>query len=245
MLRTWTVALASLALVSACQSTPKEDNAMVIEIGEDGQMRVVSAGDSPKDQAMALVLQSLMNDVVKEAEAAEPLSDEEVWHKDAGGNLTHIQSGAQCPVKWGDYARGRVTTIAPDGTDVGCNYNSPDGKVQTLYIYKSDLSLADELTSTVETMKLRQPVSEEAHFGAPGAAKGYVAQALAYTTASGERMRTSVLLTDGGEWRLKIRLTCPADGAQTAEIAAGIALTGQAERLAAPRQPLTATPAPI
>jgi hypothetical protein len=245
MLRTWTVALASLALVGACQSTPKEDNAMVIEIGEDGQMRVVSAGDSPEDQAMALVLQSLMNDVVKEAEAAEPLSEEEIWHKDAVGNLTHIQSGAQCPVKWGDYVRERVSVHAPDGTDIGCNYTTADGRIQTLYVYKSDLSLADELASTVETMKLRQPVSEEAPFGSPGASYRYVAQALAYTTASGERMRTSVLLTNGGEWRLKIRLTCRADGAMTAETGAGIALMGQAERLALPRQPLTATPAPI
>lgn len=244
MLRKLTVALTSLALVSACQTAPKDDNAMVIEIGEDGQMRVVSAGDSPEDQAMALVLQSLMNDVVKEAEAAEPLSEEEIWHKDEAGNLTHIQSGAQCPMKWGDFVRERTGVYAADGTNVGCNYNAPDGRIQTFYAYRTDVSLADDLADAFGAMKTRQPVSEEVAFGSGMPYAGYLGRALSYKTADGTGMRTSVLLADSGGWRLKIRLTCQANDAR-AEVSAGVALKGQADRLAAPRQPLTDSPAPI
>jgi hypothetical protein len=245
MLRTMAALVSSLALVAGCQSTPKDANALVIEVGEDGQMRVVSAGDSEEDQAIAAMIQLALDLELDNADEQEPLEEDEVWSTDGAGNLTHIQSGAQCPLRWGGYVRQRTGIYQPDGTDVGCSYSSPDGNVQTFYIYKSDLSLADELEQTFETMQTRQPISEEVRFGDNAPSGGYVARALAYATADGVQMRTSVLLTDEGGWRLKIRLTCGADDVPRAETAAGIALIGQAERLASPSLPPTAKPSPI
>lgn len=248
MLRTFAAMATSLALAAGCQTAaPKDDSAIVIEVGEDGQMRVLTADGSAEALALAQLLQSALDGEFDDAaeEPPEPLTEEEVWSKDAAGNLTHIQSGAQCPAQWGEYKRERVGIYQPDGTDVGCNYVAPDGKVQTIYVYLSDAPLAEELEATFEAMKTRQPVSEETPFakGSPG--NGYVARTLSYANADGTRMRTSVLLTNGGEWRLKIRLTCKDSDAPRAEIAAGLALIGQADRLASPRVPTTATPSEI
>lgn len=245
MLRTFSAVAASLALIAGCQSTPKDDNATVIEIGEDGQMRVVSAGGSPEDAALAQMLQLALNGELDLGEEPAPLTEAEIWHEDESGNLTHIQSGAQCPLKWGDFVRERTGIYATDGTNVGCNYNSPDGRIQTFYVYQTDVSLADDLAEAFEAMKTRQPVSEEVKFGGGMPYAGYVARALAYKTADGTGMRTSVLLADSGGWRLKMRLTCQAKDVSRAEVGAGVALKGQSDRLALPRQPLTASPAPV
>jgi hypothetical protein len=245
MLRTFSAVAASLALLGACQSTPKDDNALVIEVGEDGQMRVVSADDSPEGVAIAQMLQLALDGELDLEDEPPPLSEDEVWHEDAAGNLTHIQSGAQCPARWGEYARERTAIYAPDGANVGCNYTASGGRIQTFYVYQNDQSLADELEETFVTMQTRQPVSEEVPFANSMAFGRYVARALAYSAADGTRMRTSVLLADSGGWRLKIRLTCKATDVPSAETAAGVGLIGQADRLASPRQPLTASPAPV
>lgn len=244
MLRTLAALVSSFALVAGCQSAPKE-NTILVQIGEDGQMHFVSASDSAEDQAIAALLQSALDGDFDTVEEPAPLQEDEIWSEDGAGNLTHIQSGAQCPLHWGDYVRDRIGIYRPDGTDVGCNYTSPSGKVQTFYVYKSDASLADELVDTFDAMKTRQPVSEEVRFGESATTGGYVARALAYTTANGMRMRTSVLLTDSGGWRLKIRLTCKADDVPRAETAAGIALIGQADRLASPLLPPGTSPSPV
>jgi hypothetical protein len=245
MIRAIAFAAASLALVAGCASAPKQDDALVIQVGDDGKMRVVSAGDSEEGQALAALMQAALDSDLADELRGEPedqvapevLDEDEIWRADAAGNLTHIQSGAQCPMRWGEYVRGRTSIFQPDGMDVGCNYGNGAGTVMTFYVYQSPENLAVELDETFETMKTRQPVSAEAPFGGPPASKAYVARTLAYETADRTRMRTSVLLTDGGSWRLKIRLTCRADDATRTETAAGIALMGQADRLASTLPP--------
>ena len=207
-------------------------------------MTVIAASGSREDQIIAQVLQSALNEQL-EADESAPLKAEEIWREDAAGNLTHIQSGAQCPMRWGDYVRERVAVYMPDGTNVGCNYNSRDGRILTFYVYESLDTLADELTGTFDAIKTRQPISEEVRFGAGIPSSAYVARTLAYEQADGTKMRTSVLLADGGPWRLKVRLTCAAANAAQSEEAAGVALMGQADRLESPRPPATATPSPI
>ena len=119
-----TLALAACLAAGACQSKPK--NEMVISFGPDGKM-IVQSGGSAEDRAVAALLQQALDEDNK------PLSEEEVWRKDADGNITHIQSGAVCPVAWGNYTRGQVSIFKPDGMDVGCNYNAPNGATLTFY----------------------------------------------------------------------------------------------------------------
>jgi hypothetical protein len=239
------IATAVLALVAGCATAPKEDNALTITIGEDGKMRVVSAGGSPEDQILAALMQSALDGDL-DAPEAEPLPEDQVWRADGAGNLTHIQSGAQCQQHWGEYTRTRSSIFKPDGMDVGCNYGASDGRVLTFYVYESDLSLGEELDSTIETIKTRQPVSTEARFGSPPGSPAYVARALAYEAADGTKMRTSVALANGGSWRLKMRLTCEANVATQAENAAGVALMGQADRLESGKPPpSTEKPSPV
>lgn len=245
MLRTM-IGASMVLLAVGCQSAPTTDSAIVIQVGDDGRMQVVSAGNSPEDLALAALMQSALNGELGEEEAeAEPLREDEVWREDTAGNLTHIQSGAQCPARWGEYARERTAIYLPDGSNVGCNYNSADGKILTFYVYESPDSLAEELDTTFEAIKMRQPVSEEAPFGARMRSSGYVARTLAYQQADGTNMRTSVLLADGGPWRLKIRLTCPAADSVRVEEAAGIALIGQADRLNSPPPQPTEARSPV
>jgi hypothetical protein len=239
------IATALVVLAAGCQTKPS--NEITVGMGPDGSFLVGSSDMSEDGRALAALLQSALNgEFDEETEAPEALDEDEIWRADAAGNLTHIQSGAQCPVRWGEYVRGRTSIFQPDGTDVGCNYENAAGTVMTFYVYRSPENLAVELDDTFETMKTRQPVSSEAQFGSLPASKSYVARTLAYETADGTRMRTSVLLTDGGSWRLKIRLTCRADDAVRTETAAGIALMGQADRLASSLPPQPAEkPSPV
>lgn len=240
------IAVAAVALATGCQTKPS--NTIYVGMNADGAYNLASSGGTNEDKAIAALLQAAMNgelDFGAEDEQ-EPLSEEEVWRQDAAGNLTHIQSGAQCPARWGEYARGRSSIFRPDGMDVGCNYEGPDGKIMTFYVYQNTETLREELETTFETMKTRQPVSTEAPFGATPASGSYAARTLAYEMADGTRMRTSVLLTTGGSWRMKIRLTCKADDAVRTETAAGLALMGQADRLNTIQRPTPApSPAPI
>lgn len=242
------IAVAAVALAAGCQSAPKDANALVVGVDSDGKMRVMSAGTSPEDQAVAALMQSLLDGefVLNDANEQEPLAEDAVWSNDGNGNLTHIQSGAQCPAQWGEYTRTRTSIFKPDGTDVGCNYGARDGKVRTFYVYKSEFSLVDELNGTMETIKTRQPVSTETRFGSGPASSVYVGRSLAYEDADGTKMRTSVVLADGGEWRLKMRLTCEANVATDAENAAGLALMGQSDRLDASKPAVPAVkPSPV
>jgi hypothetical protein len=227
----------ALALAVGCASASKPENSIVVTVGADGKMRVVSAGDTAEDQALAALMQSALNGDfgLDDAQEPEPLPENQIWRADADGNLTHIQSGAQCPQRWGDYVRGRTSIFRPDGTDVGCNYENADGAVMTFYVYDSPEDLAIELEETFATMKTRQPVSSEVQFADAALPAAYAARTLAFAAADGTRMRTSVLMTDSGPWRLKVRLTCKAGDARRTEQAAGIALMGQADRLAAPQ----------
>jgi hypothetical protein len=235
---------AALVVLAGCQTKPA--NEINVEVLPDGSYRVASSGSSEEDQMLAALMQSVLNDELKDdAEAQEPLAEDEVWRADAAGNLTHIQSGGQCPLQRGEYTRGRTSIFQPDGTDVGCNYGSPNGAVLTFYVYQNTQALADELTETFETMKTRQPVSTEAQFANQPASKAYLARTLAYEAADGAAMRTSVLLADGGAWRLKMRLTCKADDAQRIEMSAGIALMGQADRFSSPQPARTEPRTPI
>lgn len=241
------IAVAGVALAAGCETT-KPDSTILVGMNADGTYTISSSGGTDEDKAIAALLQSAMNgelDLGSEDEQ-EPLAEDEVWSNDGNGNLTHIQSGAQCPAQWGDYTRTRTSIFKPDGTDVGCNYGARDGKVRTFYVYKSELSLVDELDGTMETIKTRQPVSTETRFGSGPASSVYMGRSLAYEDADGAKMRTSVVLADGGEWRLKMRLTCEASIAADAENAAGLALMGQSERLDASKPPVpTVKPSPV
>lgn len=213
-------------------------------------MQVVSSGGTPEDQAAAAILQLALNGELDglEWEAADDqtpaLTEDQVWRSDAYENLTHIQSGATCPLTWGDYTRTKVSMFLPDGMDVGCNYETGGNRFMTFYVYKSGLALNEELEGTMETLKARQPVSREAPFSMPSPLSNYVAATLAYEMADGTKMRTSTFLANGGAWRLKIRLTAPARDAVESERMAAIALMGQRDRLDNPQPPAPA-PAPI
>jgi hypothetical protein len=235
-------AFALCVLAAGCQTEPKDE--LIVSIGPDGKMTVASSGKSAGDKEMAALLQSALNGELDDdaKDTAPALTEDEVWRKDAAGNITHIQSGATCPQTWGDYRRTKVSIFRPDGMDVGCNYETGGQRFMTFYVYKSELSLAEELKGTMETVKARQPISKDVPFAMPSANGSYVAATLAYDLANGTQMRTSSLLAKGGTWRLKIRLTTPAKEATDAERLASIAIIGQSERLNNPQAPVATNP---
>jgi hypothetical protein len=229
------VALAACLGVSGCQSKPKND--LVINVGPDGRMTVQSSG-SPEDRALAALLQLALDKEAAKDEKA-PLTEAQIWRKDDDGNITHIQSGATCPVTWAGLTRDKLSVFAADGTDVGCNFVTPNAgpTYMTFYVYQRAGGMEEAMKEAVDGMKARQPVAKETPYFAPSSNGQYRSLTLSYKAADGTPMRTSVLLAQSGGWLLKMRLTCREDDARVAEQSAALGLMGQADRLRSP-QPL-------
>lgn len=241
------------ATAGACATGAKKtDDAIQIVMGPDGKATLIMPeGASAEDAAMLTLMQAALNGKLDEALAeadAEPLTEEQIWNRDADGNLAHIQSGATCPAVWAGMQRTQAQIFRDDGTDVGCNYGAPNSAtVMTFYVYatEDDISPADEARAVLETMKTRQPVAKETAYLAPSRNGQYEALTLAYDNADGSKMRTSVLVARAGQWLLKIRLTCLEGDARIAEGAAGLALIGQADRLNGSPAPKMVRPDPV
>ncbi|HVY90424.1 MAG TPA: hypothetical protein VG942_16275 [Hyphomonadaceae bacterium] len=236
-----------LALASACSSQPKPDNSINIVVGPDGKVTVVAPkGGAAEDQAAAAILSAALNGQFDDEPTIEPATDEKVWLKDAEGNLTHRLTGATCPAVWGTFQRGKVTVFKPDGTDVGCNYVLAGSTTfMTFYVFQSAKGLDAEMQEAINAMKTRQPVSKETPFLAPSGNNSYTTYALAYSAADGVKMRTSVLFGQVGTWLLEVRLTCTDKDALETERLAGLALTGQTDRLRSPQPPQASPKPPI
>jgi hypothetical protein len=233
-------AVAFAALMAGCASEPKPENSINIIVGPDGKMTAVSSSNNPEDRAMAAILSQALNGELGVEDKA--LTEDQIWQKDAGGNVTHIQSGATCPAQWGDFVRNRLEVFIRDGTNVGCNYGRGSSSALTFYVYEGS-TVEEELRNAFDAMKSRQPVSKETPYHMPSAAGAYQARTLVYETADRTAMRTSVLVAQAGKWVLKMRLTTLAADAKTVEQFAGVALVGQVDRLRSPPPP--PKPAPV
>lgn len=240
------------ATTGGCATAKKPESAIQIVMGADGKATVIiPEGASAEDAAMLMLMQSALDgtldDTLGESDA-EPLTEEQIWAKDANGNLAHIQSSATCPAVWAGMQRTDVHIFRNDGTDVGCNYGAPNSAtVMTFYVYATanDVTVADEARSALDTMKTRQPLAKETPYLGPTSHGQYQALTLAYDNADGSKMRTSVLVTRVGSWLLKIRLTCLASDGRIAEETAGLAIMGQADRLRSQPAPKIVRPEPV
>jgi hypothetical protein len=241
-----TTIAAIAALAAGCASQPRPENSINIIVGPDGKMTAVSSSKDPDDRAMAALLSGALNGGSGSEQNQKELTDDQIWSRDGDGNVTHIQSGATCPAQWAGFTRNRLEVFIRDGMNVGCNYGLGTTSALTFYVYEGT-TLEDELESALDAMKTRQPLSRETPYHAPSVNGSYQARTLAYETASGTAMRTSVLIGKAGDWFLKMRLTCPAAEAARLEQTVGIALIGQSDRLggAAPAATKGTTPPPI
>lgn len=159
---------------------------------------------------------------------------------DEAGNLRHLQSGVDCPLNWGEFTRVEQTVYQADGSDVGCNYVDDDQAVFTVYAYRSGLSLAEEVDAIMQQVRQRHPVSRPAEIGLASAFDAFVADAIAFEAPGGRTFKSGVVLTEARGWRLKARITYPAEAALEVEQLALLALRGWADRAGTGQQ----TPAP-
>ena len=201
-------------------------------MGPDGEL-VFLTPEGADDEEAAMI--ALLNQLVAQSEDAEGepevLAEDEIWREIDGGHLLHLQSGAICASEMGSIARERELVFAPDGSDVGCNYadSARHQSYLTMYVYHRPHDAETEWQDAMLGLRTRQPGAEEVPFGMPGAS--YAAATLAYETADGTLVRSSLLLAQENGWFLKMRITCPADECLRVEQMAGVGLMGQMERV--------------
>lgn len=235
------------AALGGCATAEKPESVIEVAVGPDGKLMFAApANASPEDKALAMMMQSAVQDAADDSQD-KALTEAEIWSQDPDRNLVHIQSGATCPAAWAGMLRTQASIFREDGMDVGCNYNRADSEtVMTFYVFAlpDPYPLPELMSDTMESIKTRQPLAKETPYSAVRNGQ-YEAMTLAYDNADGSKMRTSLLMTKVGDWYLKIRLTCRAEHARTAEEMAGIALIGQADRLKNPSVQKTARPSPV
>lgn len=225
------LSVAALGLCG-CASRPEPSGDISIMMTPDGSFVALDSSGTPSSDPATQLLAQVMNQMAAdeaEAGSAAPLSESEVLRPEPGGHLTHIQSGAICAASIAGIDRTLTRIYAPDGTDVGCSYDGGSVAV-TLYVYMRKSTIQDELEEALSAMRDRQPVSTDTAYAME--IPGVLSHTLAYERADGTAYRTSVLVTEAGGWKLKVRVTSPTSRAADMEYRAGIALMGQRDRLA-------------
>ena len=217
--------LGVMLTLAACSTAPEKNTNTVYFDPDSGEYSVgENASDDTRELAALLGMAADLNQ-------PQDLSDEEIWRSDADGNLTHIQSGLICPVTWGGYIRTNETIYNRNGEDVSCNYGDGNSTVVTYYAYRTAMSVEDELVGIMEqVVKARHPVyAEAAILNASASSNGfhYVGDAISYSDANGQEMKSGLVLADATGWRLKVRITYPLENAEKLEAFVGASLLGQ------------------
>jgi len=222
---TRTACLGVMLTLAACSTAPAQ-NTDTIYFDPDSGEYSVDENASDDSRALAALL-----GMAQELNQPQDLSDEEIWRSDAEGNLTHIQSGLICPVTWGGYIRTRETIYNRNGEDVSCNYGEGHSTAVTYYAYRTAMSVEDELVGIMEqVVKARHPVHADAailNASAPANGFNYVGDAISYSDANGQEMKSGLVLADVANWRLKVRITYPLENAEALEAFVGASLLGQ------------------
>lgn len=222
-------ALAALALGACATTEPSKDINVVMD--EDGNI----VGIESEDPAMTALLESVLT---QQKSTGDALEESEIWQDDGDDNFRHIQSGGLCPEKWGSFTRSSKVIYKQDGSDVGCGYESAElYTAVTFYFYKNGEPIEQEFDGVMGLIKNRTPAHKDAAFTnlAPSSTSGfsYLAGAIDYKNTNGATLRSAALLTQKDGWRLKMRVTYPADYAPEIETTAVTMLLGQFDVLRA------------
>lgn len=235
-LKTVLMASCMAALATGCATTTPsqtEDPSIIVVVGPNGELTAVDQdGNEVKDDPMADLLLALSGSL-----QAQELEDDEIWSVSAEGDLTHIQSGGICPLQWGEFTLNKPTIFKRDGSDVSCNYVSQSlDSAYTFYMYRNDEDITAELAGVMQVIQSRNPTAKSADFNIIGPKNDsyYVADTVESENASGVRTRDGVMLTESKGWRLKLRMTYPAEFAVEREHLAAIMLRGQMDEVGNP-----------
>lgn len=164
------------------------------------------------------------------------LPDAAIWRDEGDGHLRHIPSGAICPSNWGSFNRTDNVEFKSDGSDVGCGYFSEElYTTLTFYIYRNSEPMDQEFAAVMDLVKNRVPVHEDTDFPGLGPSSSggfsYLSDAIEFKNSVGAKIRSAALLTEHFGWRLKMRVTYPAEFAAQIETIAGTMLLGQYENI--------------
>lgn len=204
-------ALLAVALLAGCASAPEpsEPEGAVIYLDEKTG-EVVYPDDNPSDEELAMgALLGALTGVLK----PEPLEDDEILNIDSSGNVSHIQSGLSCPKNWSQLRLLDTQIYKRDGQDVGCTYQDGKGAILTLYAYRSNMAVADELQAIMEQVVApRHPIHETAgilNLTEPGTSVRFEADAITFKGGDGRLTKSGLALADYAGWRMKARVTYP------------------------------------
>lgn len=207
--RNWLAAAAAGIGLAACASAPAEqDSATTIYIDPETGAYATDENASEETRMIA----ALLSMAAKGALAGD-LADEEILSIDEVGNVTHIQSGLSCPKTWSQLSLRDTQIYNQNGQDVGCSYDDGKNTILTLYAYRSDYTVTDELQAIMDqVVKGRHPVYEEAgllNLTGPDTLAAFEADAIRYKAGNGQLMKSGLALADYAGWRVKARVTYP------------------------------------
>lgn len=225
-----------LLLTTACQTNQTASDTaggVTIYVNPDtGEAVAVDKDGNPSDNPIAQALVDAMRLVQK----SPALTEDQIWSTDEDGNRIHLLSGGICPSVWGALKRAEVRTYQADGSNVGCNFENRDtGMVMTFYFYRNGQPLQEEFDETLQLVKNRNPGSKDVTVMSeslgPTANFQYLAKGIEFKTASGASIRSGLWLAEVKGWRLKMRVTYPAETAKATQDFVTVALRGQYDRL--------------
>lgn len=219
-------------IVTGCASTPDPTDDRTLEIGEDGAYAVLDGDGNPVDDPELERLGQALAEGLAKTDPNRELSNDEIWSVDAAGNLTHIQSGGICPLRWGEFVLNKPTIFKRNGMDVGCNFQSESLRSSfTFYFYTNSESPKQELDGVMSAIKSRNPNGRDVALNYLGPEPQYVGAAIESVEDGAEATRDAILLTEDDGWRIKLRMTYPAEFAVEREHLAAIMLQGQIDRV--------------
>ena len=209
-------AVVALVGVSACASSEPSGD-LKVYVDEDGNIISVD-GENPALADIAALLGGAMNG----ESDAKALKEDDIWSADSSDNLQHIQSGGICPMNWGSFIRTNNVTYSNDGSNVGCGYESAElYTIVTFYFYKNPEPIKQEFKGVMDLIRTRNPVHQDSSFtnifSNSVSGFSYLADAISYENSSGALIRSGALLSERDGWRIKMRITYPADYAPQIE----------------------------
>lgn len=212
------VAIAALALTTACATTNDAADNRNIQLGTDGSYAVTDGNGNPvndPDDPAAALAALLGAEMAKQND----LSDEEIWAEDAEGNKTHIQSGGICPKEWGSFEINRATIFNRQGTDVGCNYQSDVGAAFTFYYFKAAESAETHAQSAFDNVELRNPTGKPTELLFPMAFANHqvYGEQIKSTSSDGVDFNDGLYVVETDGWLVKMRVTYLTGRAATIE----------------------------
>lgn len=210
-LKTTAFAVAAAAVLTGCQSAPKNEGETQIVMQPDGSFIVLDENGNPSDNENANAVAALLGQEMKKRNAPKELAESEIWSADENDNATHIQSGGICPASWGKFERQRQTIFKRDGSDVACGYkHNVTSASFTFYFYRNGMEakLATEqmeivLNTTAPTGDLSDVTKLETADGA------LYSRHTIHTGSDGIIWSDGVLITDDDGWQIKLRTTYP------------------------------------